>query len=275
VYPELFTVPGTGLTVSTFGVMMAVGFLAAYWITVQRMMEIGLDPEQAPNILMWIMLGGVGGSKLYFAVDVALREGLPFFDLFFARAGITWYGGLMGGALAGVLACRRYGISLRSFSEAVAPALAVGQSLGRVGCFLVGDDYGKVTDVPWAVSFPQGSPPTFDNVHPTQLYEVAWLLPVAALLWSRRNKSPSLMGEYLICNGAGRIVIEHWRVNEAVVFGMTEPQVIGVCLVLLGAGLWIYFKRTGEGVVALQAPQGAGAGKNAGKKRKKQSDATT
>ena len=244
-YPELFTIPGTQYTVSTFGVMMAMGFLVGYWITKKRMVETGLDPEAAPNILIWIMIGGVLGSKLYFAIDVSIREGYPFLDLLLARAGITWYGGLMGGALAGILACYYYGISVRGFADSVAPALAVGQALGRIGCFLVGDDYGKVTDVPWAVTFPQGAPPTLDWVHPTQLYEVAWLLPVAAFLWWRRKRSPFLLGEYLALNGAGRIVIEHWRVNEEVALGFTEPQWIGLALILVGAALWLYYRRQG------------------------------
>ena len=244
-YPELFTIPGINYTVSSFGVMMSLGFLFGYWITCIRMEQLGLDPEPVTNILVWIMLGGVIGSKLYYAVDVSLREGYPFFDLFFARAGITWYGGLMGGALAGVLGCRFHKVSTFSFANAVAPALAAGQSLGRIGCFLVGDDYGKVTDVPWAMSFPEGAPPTFETVHPTQLYEVAWLIPVAGFLWWRRDKSPFLLGEYLALNGAGRIVIEHWRVNEQVLFGLTEPQVIGVGLIAIGTALWLYFRANG------------------------------
>jgi phosphatidylglycerol:prolipoprotein diacylglycerol transferase len=250
VYPELFTVPGTSYTVSTFGVMMSLGFLAGYWMTSKRMVEEGLDAETAPNILMWIMLGGVGGSKIYFAIDVSLREGLPFFDLLFARAGITWYGGLAGGALAGILACRRFGVPIRGFAVSVAPGLAVGQALGRIGCFLVGDDYGKVTDVPWAVSFPEGAPPTLEHVHPTQLYEVAWLLPVAGFLWWRRKKSPFLLGEYLACNGIGRIVIENWRVNEKVIFGLTEPQLIGIGLVVTGSALWLHFRSRNSAAAA-------------------------
>jgi len=241
-YPELFTIPGINYTVSTFGVMMSLGFLVGYWITCVRMVELRLDPEPVTNILVWIMLGGVLGSKLYYAVDVSIREGYPFAELLFARAGITWYGGLMGGALAGVIGCRVHNVSTLSFANAVAPALAVGQALGRIGCFLVGDDYGKVTSVPWGLSFPQGAPPTLETVHPTQLYEVAWLLPVAAFLWWRRDRSPFLLGEYLALNGAGRIVIEHWRVNEKVLLGLTEPQLIGVGLILVGMGLWLRFR---------------------------------
>ncbi|MDE0884512.1 MAG: prolipoprotein diacylglyceryl transferase [Myxococcota bacterium] len=252
-YPELFTIPGINYTVSTFGVLMSLGFLIGYWITYSRIEELGLDPEPVTNILIWIMLGGIIGSKLYYATDVSIREGYPFADLLFARAGITWYGGLMGGTLAGILGCRFLNIPTLAFSNAVAPALAVGQSLGRIGCFLVGDDYGRVSSVPWAVAFPNGSPPTFDRVHPTQLYEVGWLLPVALFLWWRRDKSPFLLGEYLVLNGAGRIVIENWRVNPKVFLGMTEPQLIGFALVCIGSGLWFYFLKTGQGMASAQA----------------------
>jgi phosphatidylglycerol:prolipoprotein diacylglycerol transferase len=239
-YPILFTIPGLDLPVTTFGVMMALGFLAAYAITAKAMAEDGLDVEIAPNLLIWIMMGGVLGSKLYYAVDVSIREGYPFFELLFDRAGMTWYGGLIGGAAMGIIGSKVNGIPVATFAKNVAPGLAVGQALGRVGCFLVGDDYGKVSDVPWAVAFPKGAPPTLDPVHPTQLYEVAWLLPVAYVLWLRRNKSPFLIGEYLMANGVGRLVIEHWRVNERVALGLTEPQWIGIALITVGAAGWIH-----------------------------------
>jgi phosphatidylglycerol:prolipoprotein diacylglycerol transferase len=130
-----------------------------------------------------------------------------------------------------------------AFANCTAVAGAVGQSLGRIGCFLVGDDYGRATDLPWGLAFPEGAPPTLERVHPTQIYEILWLMPVAALLWSRRNKSPFLFGEYLALNGAGRIVIEHWRVNPEVALGLTEPQWIGIGLVVLGFVGWVYHAR--------------------------------
>jgi prolipoprotein diacylglyceryltransferase len=93
------------------------------------------------------------------------------------------------------------------------------------------------------MSFPRGSPPTQVPVHPTQLYEIAWLLPVAGVLWLRRRRSPFLFGEYIALNGLGRIVIENWRVNPSVAAGLTEPQWIGAALVVLGIGGWLYFAR--------------------------------
>lgn len=251
-YPTLFTIPGIDYPISTFGVMMAIAFLTGYWITAKRMEEEGLDPEIASTLLIYAMFGGLLGSKLYFAIDVSLREGASFFELFFNRAGITWYGGLLGGTLLCWIGARIHKVDFLTLANCSATTLAVGQALGRVGCFLVGDDYGKATTVPWAVSFPQGAPPTRpgETVHPTQLYEVAWLLPVAGFLWWRRHRSPFVFGEYLMANGAGRIVIEHWRVNPAVALGMTEPQWIGVGLVATGLAGWLYFFARGRSAAA-------------------------
>ena len=241
-YPIVFTIPFIDLPISSFGLMMATAFLVGTWITAIRMREEGLDPDLATNLLLYVMLGGVAGSKLYYAVDVSIREGLPFTSLLFARDGITWYGGLIAGVGIGAIGCRINGIPVITFMNCSAVAVAVGQSIGRVGCFLVGDDYGRVADLPWAVAFPLGAPPTLDPVHPTQLYEVAWLLPGALLLWKRRRHSPFLFGEYMVLNGAGRIIIEVWRVNPRVLLGMTEAQWIGVTLCVFGILGLLYFR---------------------------------
>jgi phosphatidylglycerol:prolipoprotein diacylglycerol transferase len=242
VYPELFRIPGTDFPISTFGLMLALAFLVGTWITSRRMGEEGLEPD-ATALLFYVLIGGIVGSKLYFSIDEHLRTREPFSQLLLSRSGITWYGGLIGATLLGALGCRRHGIPVKTFADCTAVAGAIGQAIGRVGCFLVGDDYGKETDLPWGVRFPRGTPPTDEPVHPTQLYEIAWLLPVAGLLWARRHKSPFLFGEYVALNGLGRLVIEHWRVNPRVALGLTEPQWIGIALIGLGMGGWLYYAR--------------------------------
>jgi len=242
-YPVLFELPYFDLPITTFGLMMVVGFLAAYWITGKRMGELGLDVEQAANMLLWCMFGGVFGAKLYYAIDTTiLGTNADFFQALTSRGGMTWYGGLMGGFAFGAIGSRVHGIGIGVFSHCVAVGCTVGQAFGRIGCFLVGDDYGYPTDVPWAFAFPEGAPPTDVPVHPTMLYEVVWLLPIAALLWHRRNKSPFLFGEYMMATGLGRLVIENWRVNERVALGLTEAQWIGITLASLGAAGWLYFR---------------------------------
>ena len=240
-YPVLFELPYFGIPITTFGLMMVLGFLAAYWITAKRMEELNLDLEQASNMLLWCMIGGVLGAKVYYAVDTTLRgENASMISAFLSRGGMTWYGGLFGGLLAGAIGSRVHKLGVITFANAAATGCAIGQSLGRVGCFLVGDDYGKASDLPWAVTFPEGAPPVHYPVHPTQLYEVLWLVPIAGLLWSRRNKSSFLFGEYMAANGLGRLVIEQWRVNEVVALGLTEPQWIGIGLIVSGIAGELY-----------------------------------
>jgi phosphatidylglycerol:prolipoprotein diacylglycerol transferase len=242
-YPVLFELPYFGLPITSFGAMMVVGFLAAYWITARRMDELGLDVEQASNMLLWCMFGGVFGSKLYYAIDTTLLGTNPsFFEALFSRGGMTWYGGLLGGFVFASIGSRFHGVGIRLFFHCATVGAAVGQAFGRIGCFLVGDDYGRPTDAWWAFAFPEGAPPTLVPVHPTQLYEVAWLLPIAALLWRRRSASPFLFGEYLMATGVGRLFIEHWRVNERVALGLTEAQWIGVTMAAIGAASWIYYQ---------------------------------
>ena len=243
-YPILFEV--FGFPISTFGVMMAVGFLVSAWIVAQRLREYGADPEQSSTLLIYAMVGGVVGSKLYFAIDESLRTGASFLPLLLSRAGITWYGGLIGGTLLVTLATRLHGLSTRMIASCMATAAPFGQACGRIGCFLVGDDYGRPTDLPWGIAFPKGAPPTTVPVHPTQLYEVAWLLLLGTLLWQRRRSSRFLFGEYLLGAGIGRFMIEIWRVNTRVAYGLTEPQWIALGLVALGGLGCLYFRSRPE-----------------------------
>ncbi len=239
-YPILFHV--FGYPISTFGLMMALGFLVSAWIVGRRLAEYGQDPELSSTILVYAMLGGVFGSKLYFALDQWLLGTMPFSDALFNRAGITWYGGLIGGTIVVAIGTRIHGIPTRIVASCVATAAPFGQACGRIGCFLVGDDYGRPSDLPWAVAFPEGAPPTLVPVHPTQLYEVVWLLIAGTILWKRRHKSPFLFGEYLAMNGFGRFFIEMLRINPKVGLGLTEPQWIGILLILSGISGWLYFR---------------------------------
>lgn len=237
-YPTLFEYGPIHLT--SFGVMMVAGFLVGSWMNARAFAERGLRPEIAWDLMTWAMVGGVLGSKLWFVAEQVARHpgaaagllepGGPLLSL----GGLTWYGGLVGGAAAGILGAHRAGITPLTVANLVAPSLAVGQALGRVGCFLVGDDYGRETTLPWGIAFPQGIDPIDVPVHPTQLYETAWLGLCGAWLWRRRNRSPLLIAEYLILAGLGRFAIELVRRNPNLVGGLSNAQLVAIAC--LGAG---------------------------------------
>ena len=131
-------------------------------------------------------------------------------------------------------------LPLLSVLSAAAPALAIGHGIGRIGCFLVGDDYGKVSDLPWAVAFPEGLPPTLDRVHPTQLYEAIPLFAIGALLLTlRRKRTPDrrVFGTYLLLVGGTRFLVEFLRVNARVAGPLTVAQLAS--LAALALGLWL------------------------------------
>jgi len=132
-YPILFEV--FGFPISSFGAMMAIGFLVATWLTGLRLREFNLNPELSSTMLLYCMIGGVVGSKLYFAVDVGIRSGQDFSSLFFARDGITWYGGLLGAIAVGALGCKIHGISIRIFTSCVAVGAAVGRHSAGLAVF--------------------------------------------------------------------------------------------------------------------------------------------
>jgi phosphatidylglycerol:prolipoprotein diacylglycerol transferase len=123
---------------------------------------------------------------------------------------------------------------------AAAPALATGHAIGRIGCFLVGDDYGRPSDLPWAVAFPEGRPPTSVPVHPTQLYEAAALALIAWLLlkWRRTSVPDSVvLARYFILAGSTRFAIELIRINLRILGPLTLAQIFALGLVLIGVAL--------------------------------------
>jgi phosphatidylglycerol:prolipoprotein diacylglycerol transferase len=240
-----------GFTISSFGVMVALGFLTAAYLTASSFEKAGLERELAWNVLTWTIVGGLLGAKLWNVAESMARDpGASLIGLLTNRAGLTWYGGMIGAIAFSVIGARRNGIPLKQGFDAAAAGAAIGQALGRIGCFLVGDDYGKPSDLPWAVAFPEGQPPTIDpatgevfSVHPTMLYETGWLLFAGAWLWLRRGRSPFLFGEYLIAQGLGRLVIENWRSNPTLIGALTNAQLVALACLVVGALGVAYFAR--------------------------------
>jgi phosphatidylglycerol:prolipoprotein diacylglycerol transferase len=226
--------------------MVAIGFLVSDYVVAKRFRELQLDPELSSTILIYAVVFGVLGSKVYYATEFTLRGEAEFWPALFSRAGMVWFGGLILGTIGVTVGTKLHQIPTASVAAAVANAAPFGQACGRIGCFLVGDDYGKPTDAWYGIAFPEGSPPTLVPVHPTQLYETAWLLFIGAVLWKRRKASPFLFAEYGVLAGIGRFAVETLRVNKPVAFDLTGAQLIGLAMIAAGGAAWLYARANAE-----------------------------
>lgn len=152
--------------------------MVGLWLFRRELRFSGL-PDEGLDAAIAGVIGGMAGAKVLWVLE-HLGEG-PAVDLLLSRGGMSWFGGFAGGVVAGPLVMQRKRLSKVQLLAAATPALAVAH-VGRIGCFLVGDDYSRPSNLPWAGAFPKGLPPTTVPVHPTQLYEAAALVPLAFLL---------------------------------------------------------------------------------------------
>lgn len=231
-YPVLFRIGE--FEVTTFGVMVAIGALVGIWLFGHELRRSGL-PENAVNAAAVGIIGGLIGAKLIWTIEFAGTDALT--ALLFSRSGLSWFGGFLGGVGSGLWMLHHYRVPLVPALAAATPALAIGQAIGRIGCFLVGDDYGRPSNLPWAVAFPDGLPPTTVRVHPTQLYETLALAVVAwALLrWRRRGVADAdVIARYFVLAGSIRFAIEFIRVNRQIVGPFTLAHLLALSLLVIG-----------------------------------------
>src|SRR5512132_2475142 len=151
-FPTLLRIGNFEIT--TFGLMMFLAFVIGGWVLTKQFRRYGLPDDLASSLVMAGALGGIAGAKIYYAI--LFRD----WHLLFDRAGLVWYGGLIGGFLACTWLILRKRVDYFTAADGAAPAMAIGYALGRIGCFLVGDDYGRPTDSWVGIAFPKGSPPT-------------------------------------------------------------------------------------------------------------------
>jgi phosphatidylglycerol:prolipoprotein diacylglycerol transferase len=187
------------------------------------------------------MAGGIIGAKLLYVFEnVPLSDILSHpLDNLLSRGGLTYYGGFFGAIILTWIIAHRNQLSMWVVGDLAAPALALAYAIGRVGCFLVGDDYGVPSDLPWAMAFPKGLPPTNVPVHPTQLYEIVLMSVAFVFIWKiRKLEKPAgwLFSVYLIIAGLERFLIELLRsTTPSPIPGLSVAQLMAVLLIVIGA----------------------------------------
>ncbi|HEU4979290.1 MAG TPA: prolipoprotein diacylglyceryl transferase [Solirubrobacteraceae bacterium] len=238
-----------GLTIQTFGVMFALGFLAAGAIVNRRMRELGTPPDWAYELTGASLVGGLVGARVYYVVQHWSTASHDLLGSLFSGSGLVWYGGAIGGALAVIAwAWWRGFLGLVLLDVACIP-LTMGYAIGRIGCQLSGDgDYGKPWHGPWAMSYPHGTVPTTVTVHPTPVYETLAMGLLAIWLWRMRERfrPGALFAWYLVLSGIERFLIEFLRRNDRVWVGLTPQQFESVALIAAGViWLWLLARRGG------------------------------
>ena len=232
-----------GIPIKTFGVMFAIGFLAAGVVIARRMKELGKPVDWSYELIFAGLVGGLVGSRIYYLFQHTSQFRHDPLGSAFSGTGLVWYGGLIGGALGVVLWARRRGMLDIGLLDLCAVPLALGYAIGRIGCQVSGDgDYGKVSHLPWAMGYPHGTVPTDPGVkvQPTPIYETLSMGLIAWLLWCYRDRvRPGLLfAWYLVGAGAERFLVEFARRNAETSVGLTVPQLESLAMVAVGAA-WL------------------------------------
>ena len=242
-----------GLEIQSYGVSKALAAIAAGWLLQRELRRRGHAAEHAMPLTIAAVVGGFLGAKIYYLLEVG--GDLALHDL--GGTGFTWYGGVIGGAAAVLMVAQRRRLPRWEVAGMSAIPLAVAYGIGRLGCLLAGDGtYGGPSDLPWAMSFPNGTVPTTDQVHPAPLYEAVLAFATAMLLWKLRERlTPrGVFAAFAIAMGLSRVLVETVRLNDAVLGPLTAPQLFSMALVTLGVVLLIgEARRARSGVGRIEA----------------------
>ena len=247
------------IKIYSFGLMLVTAFYTCYGLLYLEMKRLKYDTEIASDIIFWSAIGGVLGAKIYYLIENLDRTIQDPMGMIFSGSGLVFLGGLIGSIICVSIVLKNRNLPWYLFADIIAPLIMIGYAIGRLGCFLVGDDYGLPSSLPWAVSFPEGLPPTTISsfaayypwidtsginsevfkVHPTQLYESAVGILLFFFLWSRRKKNQragTMFFSYLLLAGIERFSIEFLRTNEKYLFDtFSGAQMISFLMILVGS----------------------------------------
>jgi len=257
------------LFVHYYGVIIMIGVLAATWIATRQAKLFGMDPEQAWDMLPWVLIGGIIGARLWHVLtppDSMIEQGIttqyylthPLDAIAIWKGGLGIPGAVAGGALAVYILSRKRKMSFLAWTDAVAPGLVLAQAIGRWGNFVNQELYGKPTDLPWAIFIePAYRLPEFANegyYHPLFLYESLWnILTMGILLWIshrylKKLKKGYIFQIYLILYPVARFLLEFLRLDASSVAGINANQTLMAVIALSSMGilLWRIYKRPAD-----------------------------
>jgi phosphatidylglycerol:prolipoprotein diacylglycerol transferase len=239
--------------IPTYGVLVALGFLAGLGIALRLARRAGLPPEKISNLAVYCAIAGIIGAKLFmFLFDLGdyVRDPGRIFTLETLQAAGVFHGGFIAAFLVALFYLRRQQLPALATMDIFAPGVAIGQAIGRLGCFAAGCCWGRECDLPWGVRFRSdfaAAVPLDKTLHPVQLYESAADLLIFGILYrqaSREHRPGQVIGWYLVLYSTARFIIEFFRVHEQSLVGpFSLTQWIALGLFALGVGI-LWFRPT-------------------------------
>lgn len=245
-----------GVPIHPFGWFIAAGFAAGAWLLRRRTRRMGVADDLLAGILMWVIAGSLIGTRLVWSLGNWSRLDSPVQALQIWRGGMTLYGGILGGLVAGIVQLRRHRLPVLPMLDAAAPGLALGLVLGRAGDLVIGDHLGNPTGLPWGFRYigsdPLDTAPALGSiVHPVALYDllVVALLCVVLLRFLRRRPAPgSAAALFAVAYSVDRLVLDFLRTDRARAFGLTGTQLASAAVLVLVGGWLIARRRRSAGM---------------------------
>ena len=230
--------------VYTYGLFVAAGVFAALGLALRIARYRKITPEFINNLFVGMVVCGIAGARaLYVIMSFDEYIGTPYRMFMFWEGGLVFFGGFIGGCLWIIYSCRRWNVDLWSTADVLAPALALGHAIGRIGCFFAGCCYGKPSGGWPGICFthPQTlASPLNIPLHPTQLYSSLYLFALCLFLLNRlrssRSRISSVFGLYLVSYCSFRILIEFLRADfrGAGLLGLTLTQLTAAAGIIMG-----------------------------------------
>ncbi|RMF57726.1 MAG: hypothetical protein D6748_10595 [Calditrichaeota bacterium] len=235
-----------GFHISSFLLFNFLGFFAGALLFKFRLKNSNTEQVRFWHIVLIIGFGAYFGSKIYYLFEEPRLFLAHPVEVIFSFNGSGWFGGFLGCLLLLYIYIHKKEMTFMQLLNLLAPSIPLGIIFGRFACFMAGDGcYGIPTDLPWGMSFPNGTLPTLLKVHPTQLYEI---LANAIILWvllrieKHSFARKHLFAFYLLMGSPVRFGVEFIRLNPILWGGLTAPQLISTGL-FLWAGIYLMYHR--------------------------------
>jgi phosphatidylglycerol---prolipoprotein diacylglyceryl transferase len=223
--------------ISSYTVMMIIGFIVAYRLCEGEFKRKGLGGDLLDWVFVASIIGGLVGAKILFLLENVTFSEFVADPVRYLSSGLTYLGGFVGAAVLFLIVTRIKKVNFWLATDAMAP-IVITYAIARIGCFLVGDDYGIPSNLPWAMAFPNGSPPTNERVHPTQIYEILLTLGIFVYVWKIRKKNMPigwLSAIILMLTGAERFLVEFVRhTTPSFIPGISLAQLMSLGLIIVG-----------------------------------------